>query len=759
MDPRWQTYDRPELLEAVSTPLAGGRREVLLAVDGVHCGACVRGVERALAGVASDVRVNLASRTVEFVFAPQAVPLSEAIERLDRAGYRPQVLAQDQAVQAGQRERRAALARVGVAVICAMQVMMLAWPEYFDVIDPGVSQLLRWTQWLLATPAVFYSGWPFLAAAWRSLRDRSLGMDVPVAASILIAYFASAWRVMAGEGALYFDAATMFVMLLGTGRYLEGRSRALAGERLRLLAGRRALTAVRIEDGEPRNVPLIALQAGDVVRVAPGEALPADGQLLDAAADLDEALLSGESHPVRHLRDARLLAGSLNVGARAIDLKVSNAGNATRLAAITRLLQEAQRDKPPAQLLADRIAGRFVLAVLLLALAATAWWWPRDPEQALNVLLAVLVVSCPCALSLAMPAVYAAASSRLAAAGVLLAHPSALARLPHLSHALFDKTGTLTEASLRLVAVRPLAELGDAEALAIAAALEQPLQHPIARALVAAAGRVAPATEVELDPQGGVLGKVAGQGYWLGAPERLGLVAEGQPASADAANTWVALAREGRALALFGLAAQPRPDAAAALAALRQEGVSLQLASGDSEAAVRQLARQLGIAEAQWRQTPEQKLTSLRALQQQGAVVMAVGDGINDAPLLAAADIGIAMPGGAALAQARADVILTGDSLAGLRLLRQVAAQAARRVRENLGWALGYNLVMLPLAFSGALTPWLAALGMSISSLLVVANALRVAPPAPQKTSGRSPPTNEAAVPATGIASCKSSTC
>jgi P-type Cu2+ transporter len=727
----WRLYDRPDLLAAVSTPLAGGGREALLALDGVHCNACVRGVERALAGVARDVRVSLPTRTVEFAFDPAAMPLSALLDRLDAAGYSPQVLAQDPALYDDRRARRTALARLGIATLCAMQVMMLAWPEYFDAgeIDAGIAQLMRWSQWLVATPAVFYSGWPFMTSAWRDLRNRALGMDVPVAASLLIAYLTSAWRVVQGEGALYFDAATMFVMLLGAGRFLEGRTRAIAGERLRLVAGRRALTATCVEGDQTCSVPIDRLQSGQRVRVAPGEALPADGELLEERAELDESLLSGESRPVAHARGARVLAGSVNLGARPLDLRVTASGGATRLAAIQKLLQQAQHDKPPAQLLADRIAGLFVAAVLLLAALAAAWWWPRDPEQALGVVLAVLVVSCPCALSLAMPAVFAAASSRLAAAGVLLARPSALAALPRLTHALFDKTGTLTQARLRLEQTHTFGALDATACLAIAGALERDLRHPIALALAGSARADTTALQVEL-VAGGVRGTVGGRDYLLGAPReswlRAGPMQDIVSARDNAGRTWIALSSGGQPLALFGLAAQLRPDAAAAVQALRDDGVQVILLSGDSEPAVEQLAATLGIAHPLARQSPEQKLERLRSLQQLGAVVMAVGDGINDAPLLAAADIGVAMPEGAALAQARADVILTGDALDGLRLLRAIGCKAARRVRENMAWALGYNILMLPLAFSGALTPWLAALGMSASSLVVVTNALRL---------------------------------
>jgi P-type Cu2+ transporter len=741
----WSAYDDPALRDSVSPLRADGTREALIAVDGVHCSACVRGVERSLAGVADDVQVDLASRTLTFRFEPSKTTLAALLQKLDGAGYTPQVLAQDGAWHQQLRERRAALARVGVAVLCAMQVMMFAWPEYFDgeEIDTGIRELLRWAQWLVATPAVFYSGWPFIQSAWRALRVRTLVMDVPVAASILVAYFASAWRTASGSGELYFDAATMFVLLLGAGRYLEGRTRALAGERLRRLAGRQSLDAARIDGDSVLRVPVSTLRAGDHVRVAPGEALPADGCLLGDAADLDESLLTGESRPVHRRAGEKLLGGSVNLGAQPIDLRVTATGAATRLAAITRLLQQARTDKPRLQLAADRIAKHFVAVVLLLAIGGAAWWWPSDPELALQVFLAVLVASCPCALSLATPAVFAAASARLAAAGVLLAHPSVLARLPRITHVLFDKTGTLTETRLQLVRVEALGAVPADHCTAIAAALERDLRHPIAQALVAATAETLHAEGVRLMTGGGVSGRVERVEYALGA---LGSEARAGHRAFDetSALVWVALTRGPQTLALFGMAARARDDAAQAVTALQDDGIAVSVLTGDSEATAWHLAGAVGIAEVHARQTPEQKLAVLRSLQQRGGVVMAVGDGINDAPLLAAADVAVAMPGGAALAQARADVILTGDSLAALATLRAIARRARRRIHENFGWALGYNLLMLPFALSGALTPWLAALGMSLSSLVVVVNALRLG----DERDSREVPNGGAALPA-----------
>jgi len=731
----WRVYDRPELRAAIAARLPGGREELLLVAEGLHCASCAARLRALLAGRVQDLRVDLASRSIEFAHDPREEPLSGLLLALDRAGFEPQVLAQDAGHDAARRRRRGELIRIGIAVIGAMQVMMLAWPTYFDdtVIEPGIATLLRVAQLLLATPVVFWSGWPFLAGAWRALRARTPTMDLPVALSLLVAWGASSLRVAGGEGALYFDAATMFVMLLGLARYFEGRTRAIAGARMRLLAGRRPLTAQRETASGSQTIALDRLQAGDILRVAPGEALPADGRLLDASAELDESLLSGESRPVTHPAGDRVLAGSVNLGNVTLRLQAEAVREATRLSQITRLLLQAQAQRPPLQLLADRHAGHFILAVLALAAAGAIGWWPQGPDAALGVALAVLVASCPCALSLAVPAVLAAASSQLAQRGVLVTRPPALARLTQVDTVLFDKTGTLTRPELQLVDMQTLGRLSAADCRRLAAALERGLTHPLARALCAGVDDAPVASDTQLLPGGGVSGRIDGQHYRIAAAPAAVAAAFADFAGREAAS-WLLLSEGGDGdrpeapLALFALQAQLRPEAAALVAALQAQGIDVELLTGDAAAPAAALAQQAGIARLRARQSPEQKLARLRELQAAGRVVMAVGDGINDAPLLAAADVAVAMPAGAALAQSRADVILVGDTLQGLADLRAVARLAQRRLRQNLAWALGYNLVVLPLALGGWLTPWLAALGMSLSSLLVVGNALRLRP-------------------------------
>lgn len=724
----WRIYDSPELRSSIATQLSDGREEVLIIAEGLHCAACVSRVRKLLGARVQDLRINLSSRTVEFAHDPLRQPLSALLSALESADFEPQVLAQDAEHDLARRRRRGELIRIGVAVIGAMQVMMLAWPSYFDngSIDPGVAALMRWAQLLLATPVVLYSGWPFLVGGWRALRTLTPTMDLPVALSLLIAWAASALRVFGGQGELYFDAATMFVMLLGLGRYFEGRSRARASERMRLLAGRRPLTAQRERGNRAETVALATLRNGDILRVAPGEALPADGELLDDAAELDESLLSGESLPVAHRRGDTVLAGSLHLGVTTLRLAVHSAGGGTRLAQITRLLQQAQADRPRVQLLADRYSGHFILGVLVLAAAAAIFWWPLGMDVSLSVALAVLVASCPCALSLAVPTVHASASSLLAREGVLVARPRALSRLTKVDTVLFDKTGTLTRPELHLQILLPLAARDAASCRRIAAALEQDLTHPIARALTAGIDDAPRATDVELQLGGGVSGLVDGRRYWIGAAERSPLAVAPPPGLQSEQTSWLLLLDEQTPLALFGLRSELRPEAPALIAGLIAQGLQLELLTGDADGPARALAAQTGIVAIRSRQSPEQKLARLHELQAEGHVVMAVGDGINDAPFLAAADVAVAMPQGAALAQARADIILVGDSLKGLAVLRAVARQAQQRLRQNLAWALGYNLTVLPLAMGGWLSPWLAALGMSLSSLLVVGNALRL---------------------------------
>lgn len=720
----WSAFDRPEIRAGFGADGADGC-SVLLALDGIHCSACARQVERLLAGKAVAIHVNLAARTVSFSFDPKTVHLSALLQALDQAGFEPRVLARDEPAARQLQARRLSFARIGVAVICSMQVMMLAWPGYFGVRpEPAIAQIMRWAQLVLACPGVLWAGWPLFHGAWTALRGRTLDMNVPVALALGIAFGASVIRTVRGTGDLYFDTATMFVCFLSIGRYLEGRTRARAVEHLRLLSGRRSFTAQRRCGGTVESVAIGLLRVGDQAVVGPGETLPADGELIEEPAELDESLITGESLPVLHQPGQKLLAGSINVGEAPLLCYVQQVGAATVLAQITRLLDQAQSHKPKLQQLADRLAVHFVAAVLLFAAAGFGWALARGNglDAALNVLLAVLVASCPCALSLAVPAAFAAATSRLARAGVLVANPRALQALASIDTVVFDKTGTLTQTRMQLRQVLPLAQLDQARCARIAASLEQGNRHPIAVALAAAA-RPVEATGIRSIAGTGVSGSIGGDSYWLGAAESAPFAA---PAPRlQAGDTAVLLCDATQPLAWFVLGSAARREAPRLVVELQRRGLALELLSGDAADTVKALAQRLGIRRHAARQSSADKLEHLRQLQREGSQVLAVGDGLNDAPLLAGADVSAAMPQGAALTQARADLLLTGDSLAPLPLALDVAKTTQRRIAENLLWAAAYNLLVLPLAISGHLAPWIAAAGMSLSSLVVVGNALR----------------------------------
>ena len=699
---------------------ARAERETLIGVDGVHCAACVSRLESALAEKVDRCDVDLATRTAAIRYDPGRISENELLRLLERGGFGPRRLDAGADADAGtaRRARRLALARIGVAVLGSMQVMMFAWPSYSGSLpDADIGVLLGWAQLLVATPTVFWAGWPFFAGAARSLRASALTMDVPVALSLSLAWAASAVRTIDGEGLLYFDTATMFVALLLIGRHLESMTRARASERLAQLAAAEAATAVRLDGDLASVVRLDQVSAGDRLRVMPGEAVPADGRL-ETAAELDESLLTGESHPVTRHAGERVIAGSLNLAQEPLLLRAEHTGGKTRMAQMRRLLARAAVRKPPVQVLSDRIAGRFTLAILGLAAIGGLVTAPKGADAALQVVLSVLVASCPCALSLAVPAVLAAVTSRLAARGVLVARADRLLQLAKADVMLLDKTGTLTESRLSVQRCEPTPGCDRKQATRIVAALESGLAHPVARAF-AECGDGTVARDVTVQVGRGVSGFVGGVRYHVGP-------AAGEIAARDGALSWISLTDDhGFAVAHFGLGVELRPDARATIEAMSAAGMRIEVLTGDAPQAAAESARLAGISSVAARQLPEDKLARLRSLQQQGHVVLAVGDGLNDAAFLAAADVSAAMPAGSAATQARADLILVGERLSGLRLAHEAGRQAVRRMRENLVWAALYNLAVLPMAFAGELQPWMAAAGMSASSLLVVGNALR----------------------------------
>lgn len=724
----YASWDRDDLLSEHSVAVDGGR-EITLLTDGMRCAACAWLIDRALTrepGV-SEVAANAVTGRIRIVWDSARTPLSTLLSRLAALGYRPSLATGEARERERRRERNRWLLRLGVAGLGAMQAMMYAEALYLDTageMSLATRDFFRWITFLVSTPVVFYAGWPFLEGMWRELRGRRLGMDTLIAGSTLLAYFASLFETLRGGAHVWFDAAVMFVFLLLTARMLEQRARGIASAQVDALARARPAVAARErDDGSVEQIPLSALAVGDIVRVAVGEGVPADGEVLGEAeaADtaFDESLLTGESEPVAKTPGAMAFAGSV-CRERPARLRVARTGADTRLSQLTRLVERAQEQRPPIARAADRIAGWFVTVLILAAALVYAWWRMHDPARAFEVALAVLVVSCPCALSLAVPAALAAAHGGLAKLGVLALRGEALDTLARADRIVFDKTGTLSDRRPRLAEVESVDGMTRDAALAIAAALERDSGHPLAAAFADAGIAAPPAvTDLRSEPGHGVAGTVDGRAW------RLGRAAWAAGRDDDDA-VW--LGDGARAVARFVLRETPRADAAAALAALRAQGLRVALCSGDAEAPVARMAATVGIAadDVRARQTPEDKLAYVRTRQAAGEIVAMVGDGINDAPVLAGADVSLALADGAALAQRAADFVVTGGTLRRIPQAIALARRSRRIVRQNLAWALGYNLLALPLAATGQVTPWIAAIGMALSSLLVTLNALRL---------------------------------
>ena len=717
----FSAWDRETFL-AAQTRIIDVDREITVLTQGMRCAACAWLIDRALrseTGV-TDATANAITGRVQVRWNPSVVKLSALMSRLSRLGYRPWLASGEGREQALRLERRTGLMRLGVAGLGAMQAMMFAEALYFDSngeMAIATRDFFRWITFLVATPVVFYSGWPFLQGMARELRGRRLGMDTLVAGSTLLAYGASLVETVRGGPQVWYDAAVMFVLLLLFARMLELRARRLAGARVDALARARPVLANReTADGTREEVSVEELRIDDVVRVAPGENVPADARVLDQAGSFDEALLTGESTPILRNPGDLALAGSVCVG-EAVRLCVERTGSDTRVSEMTRLVERAQAGRPALARTADRVASVFAVALIFCAAIVYAWWHAHDPSRALEVTLAVLVISCPCALSLAIPAALTAAHGRLAALGILVLSPDAMATLARVDCVLFDKTGTLT-LSRRSIAVMDVCAMEDpAHLLEIAAALERDSRHPIATAFHDP--KVLLPVSLRREVAGtGIEGTINGRQWRIGRP---GFAA----GAADDGRIWLGDGRT--ASASFHLLEDIRADADETIRRLRQLGISVGICSGDSEAAVRIVADRLHIDDLSARQSPEQKLARVRSLQSQGRVVAMIGDGINDAPVLAGADVSLAMSDGAAIAQRAADMVITSPSLSRLPEGIELARRTRRIVRQNLVWAVTYNVLALPLAASGTLSPWLAAVGMAASSLLVTLNALRLA--------------------------------
>jgi Cu2+-exporting ATPase len=753
--------DDPQEWDAFGRPVGGAGAgadavwESQVVLEGMHCAACALTIEEALRAMPGVDRadVSAAAHRARVVWRPAQVLPSQWMAAVRHAGYRALPAMDALARERRQAESRKALWRWLVAGFCMMQVMMYAWPAY--VAKPGdltqeMETLLRWASWVISLPVVLFACGPFFGSALRDIRLRRVSMDLPVALGMLITFAVSTAGTFDPEGPfgreVYFDSLTMFVFFLLTGRWLELRLRDRTAGALEAVMNRLPDSVERLRaDGTFARVAVRRLAVGDVVRVLPGEAFPADGRIEQGETQVDEALLTGESTPLHRACGDAVAAGSYNLQS-AVRVRVERVGGGTRFAQIVALMESASLQKPRLAQLADRIARPFLVAVLAAAALAAVWWWPTDPEHALMVAVAVLIVTCPCALSLATPVAMLTAAGTLARHGVLVRNLQGLEALAAVDTLVFDKTGTLTRDGMVVQSVRAAPGVDAGQALAWAAALARHSLHPMARAVAAAApgeGDAWRAQAVQETAGQGLTGLLqAGEGparrLRLGSPRHaVGAV--------DEQGQQVVLAEEVdgcvRELARFGLREDLRPEAAAVVRQLQAAGVQVQLLSGDRAAAVHRVARQAGIGAAHGDCTPQDKLERMQAAQARGHRVAMVGDGLNDGPVLAGAHVSFAFGRAVPLAQSRSDFVVLGDNLALVTQALLLARRTLRIVRQNLWWAAGYNALTVPLAVAGWMPAWLAGLGMAASSLFVVLNAARLARALPGASS---PPQGQA---------------
>jgi len=733
-------YDAPELASQFQGE--NGKAETTLSIEGIRCAACVWLIEKRLSQIPGlqSTNLNVATEKLRVSWDSAQCKPSDILEAVREVGY---VAYPFDPIQHGEMLRKNArqmFKRLFVASLSMMQVMMYAVPAYFTEagsIESDMAQLMRWASLVLTLPAVLYSAQPFFQGAWADLRRKVAGMDVPVALGIAAAFAGSVWSTVAGEGEVYFDSVTMFIFLLLASRYLELVARRRAAASLETMQHALPDAAWLLKDypnsREASRVPAAQLRTGDVILAKPGDPIAADSVIIEGDTALDMSLLTGESQPqARHVGE-HVVGGAVNT-LQPVVLRVERVAKESTLASLIRMIERAGQGKPAIAHWADKVAAWFVAALLVLAVAVFSFWLWHDASRAWSIAIAVLVVSCPCALSLATPSALAAATDRLLRQGVLVMQPHVLETLHRATHVVFDKTGTLTEGRPQLQSLALLGSLERDTVLGMAAAMEAGSAHPLAQAIIFAARNESVAAiqmdQVKHHAGQGLEARIGDQLYRLGTSAFVAEIS----GSTDSQHSVNDLPRASCVyfgscsgwLARFVFTDTLKPNALQVVNHFRSQKRRVVLLSGDSPAIVQQVAASLQMDEAHGSMLPDQKLAYVQRLQQQGAVVVMVGDGMNDAAVLRGSDVSFAMGSGAALAQSHADAVLIRAQLSLLLDAADAAAACMRVIRQNLAWATLYNLLAIPAAAFGLLTPWMAGLGMSLSSALVVANALRL---------------------------------
>lgn len=737
---RTEVYDVPEIQQQFVHSLDADTREASLILEGITCAACVWLNEQYLAGLSGvkDVRVNYATQRALVRWDETRIRLSEILQAIQKIGYRALPYNPGQQQETHRRQRRQQQRRLAVAGLFGMQVMMLSISLYagaWSGMERDFEQFFRWLSLGLTLPVLLYSAPPFFQAAWRDLKRLRVAMDLPVSLAILVAFLSSAAATIGGRGEVYFDSVVMFVFFLSASRYFENMARQRCAATVEKLVQSMPLMTTRLTatGATEEAVAAATLALDDRVLIRPGETVPADGEIESGQSAIDESLLSGESLPLARGPGDRLLGGSINI-TNPLQMRVSAVGADTVMAEIQRTIERAQADKPPMARLADRVAAHFIGIVLSIVVCVAVFWWWHDPARWFGIALAVLIVSCPCALSLATPTAISATLGRMQFAGLLVKQATALEKLNHISHVVFDKTGTLTRGEPTLEAIVCNPDFDQTRCLELAATLERYSEHPLARVLVRTAGardRAKPSNIVSV-AGGGISAAIDGRQYYIGSREFITgqtgveIPAAWQDAIDGDAVSVVLLARSDCVLAMFTFSDPLRDEARELVDRLRQMGKSILLMTGDRRAAAARVAAATGIDDFRARMSPRDKMEAVQALQADGARVLMVGDGVNDAPVLARADVSIAMGGASSLAKTSADIVLIANHLQAVAEAIRMARKTRSVIRQNMTWALMYNFGAIPAAALGLVAPWLAAIGMSASSLIVVLNAMRL---------------------------------
>jgi Cu2+-exporting ATPase len=736
----WHRFDDRQSLWG--SALEDGRHELLLQVEGVRCAACawlIRSQLEARDGI-DQVQVDISTGFVRVNWLPGSLRLSKIAGILSGVGYRPHLPLAAEEATGRQLERRSALKRLAVAGLGMMQVMMYATALYAgDVmgISPGAERFLQWVSLLVTAPVLFYSGRVFYSSAWRSLKHAHVSMDVPVALAITIAFGMSCVNFLLGKGHVYFDSVVMFIFFLSLGRYAELMIRHRNLQTGLALARLLPEWAELVDGSEIERVPATDLKVGDRVRVKAGQAFPADGVVFSGETQANEALLTGESRPVGKIIGDKVIAGSINQ-AKSIYIDVIANPDDSTISVMGRMLLKSQTQRSEFTQLSERLAGWFVAAVLVVAALTASYWFFNDLDMLLPATLAVLVISCPCALSLATPAAVASSSRALLENGVLLTRGMALEELNQIDTVVFDKTGTLTSGKPQIAAtvINPQRSDFDTDsALQLAALLESDSSHPLAGAFSALHLVSSPLPEVQ-SHDNGISASLHGHDYRIGNAA----FADAPLSDGTAVLGSVWLADERSWIARFDMQDSLRTAAQSIVSFLQKSGLELVILSGDHPQAVASVADATGIQRWHAEQSPKMKMDLLHEMQTQGKKVLMVGDGINDAPVLASANVSMTVSGASELANSQADFILTGNSLASIRGVFSACQNTHRIIRQNLTWALSYNFLAVPFAAAGLVQPWVAALGMSISSLVVVMNSARLAKKSKQEPDSRKQP-------------------